>query len=96
MQTDAEYVDVIHSNGDSLIIGGLGAWEPIGRPPPTHQKEYIEFRTTLLKQHRWIQELQRDVVYLGPIEPSYISPNAGGRRSCRVSANEYSRTQEPK
>jgi len=31
MQTDAEYVDVIHSNGDSLIIGGLGAWEPIGR-----------------------------------------------------------------
>jgi hypothetical protein len=31
LQTDADYVDVIHSNGDSLIIGGLGAWEPIGR-----------------------------------------------------------------
>ncbi|XP_040564250.1 pancreatic triacylglycerol lipase [Lepeophtheirus salmonis] len=29
-KTDANYVDVIHSNGDSLIIGGLGAWEPIG------------------------------------------------------------------
>jgi len=29
-KTDADYVDVIHSNGDSLIIGGLGAWEPIG------------------------------------------------------------------
>ena len=30
-KSDADYVDVIHSNGDSLIIGGLGAWEPIGR-----------------------------------------------------------------
>ena len=30
-KTDADYVDVIHSNGDSLIIGGLGAWEPIGK-----------------------------------------------------------------
>ena len=29
-KTDANYVDVIHSNGESLIIGGLGAWEPIG------------------------------------------------------------------
>ena len=29
-KTDADFVDVIHSNGDSLIIGGLGAWEPIG------------------------------------------------------------------
>jgi len=29
-KSDADYVDVIHSNGDSLIIGGLGAWEPIG------------------------------------------------------------------
>ena len=30
-KTDADYVDVIHSNGDSLLIGGLGAWEPIGK-----------------------------------------------------------------
>lgn len=30
-KTDANYVDVIHSNGESLIIGGLGAWEPIGQ-----------------------------------------------------------------
>ena len=29
-KSDANYVDVIHSNGDSLIIGGLGSWEPIG------------------------------------------------------------------
>ncbi len=37
-----------------------------------------------------IRGLQRDVVYLGwPIEPSYISPNAGGE-GCGVSANEYS------
>ena len=29
-KTDAHYVDVIHSNGESLIVGGLGVWEPIG------------------------------------------------------------------
>ena len=29
-QGDAEYVDVIHSNGESLIVGGFGAWEPMG------------------------------------------------------------------
>ncbi len=37
-QTDALFVDVIHSNGDSLIMGGLGSWEPMGNrtpPPPT-------------------------------------------------------------
>jgi hypothetical protein len=28
--TDAIFVDVIHSNGDSLLMGGLGSWEPIG------------------------------------------------------------------
>ncbi len=34
---------------------------------------------------------QRDVVYLGrPIAPSDMSPNAGGGRSCGVSANKYS------
>ena len=29
-KTDANYVDVIHSNGESLIVGGFGTWEPIG------------------------------------------------------------------
>lgn len=29
-QSDANYVDVIHSNGESLIVGGFGTWEPIG------------------------------------------------------------------
>ena len=29
-KTDASYVDVIHSNGESLIVGGFGTWEPIG------------------------------------------------------------------
>ena len=29
-KTDADYVDVIHSNGDSLIVGGFGTWEPLG------------------------------------------------------------------
>ena len=29
-KSDAEYVDVIHSNGESLIVGGFGVWEPIG------------------------------------------------------------------
>ena len=28
--TDAKFVDVIHSNGENLILGGLGAWEPMG------------------------------------------------------------------
>ena len=27
---DALFVDVIHSNGDSLLMGGLGSWEPMG------------------------------------------------------------------
>ena len=29
-KNDADYVDVIHSNGESLIVGGFGTWEPIG------------------------------------------------------------------
>ena len=29
-KTDADFVDVIHSNGDSLVSGGLGTWEPLG------------------------------------------------------------------
>ena len=29
-ESDALFVDVIHSNGDSLIMGGLGSWEPMG------------------------------------------------------------------
>ncbi|CAG0880518.1 unnamed protein product [Cyprideis torosa] len=28
--SDASFVDVIHSNGESLILGGLGAYEPLG------------------------------------------------------------------
>ncbi|XP_050437348.1 uncharacterized protein LOC126843699 [Adelges cooleyi] len=28
--TDAKFVDVIHSNGENLILGGLGAWQPMG------------------------------------------------------------------
>ncbi|XP_014479688.1 PREDICTED: uncharacterized protein LOC106746986 [Dinoponera quadriceps] len=28
--TDANYVDVIHSNGEQLILGGLGSWQPMG------------------------------------------------------------------
>lgn len=28
--SDAVFVDVIHSNGDSLLMGGLGSWEAIG------------------------------------------------------------------
>ncbi|XP_065173787.1 uncharacterized protein [Atheta coriaria] len=29
-QTDATFVDVIHSNGENLILGGLGSWQPMG------------------------------------------------------------------
>ena len=29
-KSDAKYVDVIHSNGESLIVGGFGIGEPIG------------------------------------------------------------------
>lgn len=29
-QTDADFVDVIHSNGENLILGGLGSWQPMG------------------------------------------------------------------
>jgi len=28
--TDANFVDVIHSNGENLILGGLGTWQPLG------------------------------------------------------------------
>ena len=28
--TDAKFVDVIHSNGETLILGGLGSWQPMG------------------------------------------------------------------
>lgn len=28
--TDAQFVDVIHSNGENLILGGLGSWQPMG------------------------------------------------------------------
>ncbi|KAJ8668738.1 hypothetical protein QAD02_010401 [Eretmocerus hayati] len=28
--TDAHFVDVIHSNGEQLILGGLGSWQPMG------------------------------------------------------------------
>lgn len=28
--TDAQFVDVIHSNGENLILGGLGSWQPLG------------------------------------------------------------------
>ncbi|XP_055614938.1 uncharacterized protein LOC129761246 [Toxorhynchites rutilus septentrionalis] len=28
--TDAGFVDVIHSNGENLILGGLGSWQPMG------------------------------------------------------------------
>ena len=27
--TDADLVDVIHSNGEKIYMGGLGAWEPM-------------------------------------------------------------------
>ncbi|XP_058063375.1 pancreatic triacylglycerol lipase [Anopheles bellator] len=27
---DAQFVDVIHSNGENLILGGLGSWQPMG------------------------------------------------------------------
>ena len=29
-KTDAALVDVIHSNGDTTVVGGFGCWEPIG------------------------------------------------------------------
>lgn len=29
-ETDADFVDVIHSNGENLILGGLGSWQPMG------------------------------------------------------------------
>ncbi|XP_011495499.1 PREDICTED: uncharacterized protein LOC105360313 [Ceratosolen solmsi marchali] len=29
-KTDAHFVDVIHSNGEQLILGGLGSWQPMG------------------------------------------------------------------
>lgn len=29
-RTDAKFVDVIHSNGETLILGGLGAAQPLG------------------------------------------------------------------
>jgi pancreatic triacylglycerol lipase len=28
--TDAQFVDVIHSNGANLILGGLGSWQAMG------------------------------------------------------------------
>ncbi|XP_031625249.1 uncharacterized protein LOC116341952 isoform X2 [Contarinia nasturtii] len=28
--SDANFVDVIHSNGENLILGGLGSWQPMG------------------------------------------------------------------
>uniref|UniRef100_A0A1B0DR18 Uncharacterized protein n=1 Tax=Phlebotomus papatasi TaxID=29031 RepID=A0A1B0DR18_PHLPP len=28
--SDATFVDVIHSNGENLILGGLGSWQPMG------------------------------------------------------------------
>jgi len=28
--SDAVFVDVIHSNGENLIYGGLGSWQPMG------------------------------------------------------------------
>lgn len=28
--SDAKFVDVIHSNGENLILGGLGSWQPMG------------------------------------------------------------------
>lgn len=28
--TDANLVDVIHSNGEKIYMGGLGAWAPMG------------------------------------------------------------------
>ena len=27
---DADLVDVIHSNGEKIYMGGLGAWDPMG------------------------------------------------------------------
>ena len=29
-ESDAQFVDVIHSNGEQLILGGLGSWQPMG------------------------------------------------------------------
>ncbi|XP_076278838.1 uncharacterized protein LOC143208345 [Lasioglossum baleicum] len=29
-ETDANFVDVIHSNGEQLLLGGLGSWQPMG------------------------------------------------------------------
>lgn len=29
-ETDAAFVDVIHSNGENLILGGLGSSQPMG------------------------------------------------------------------
>lgn len=28
--SDAKFVDVIHSNGENLFLGGLGSWQPMG------------------------------------------------------------------
>ncbi|XP_051172193.1 uncharacterized protein LOC127288642 [Leptopilina boulardi] len=29
-EQDAQFVDVIHSNGEQLLLGGLGSWQPMG------------------------------------------------------------------
>ncbi|XP_033335516.2 uncharacterized protein LOC117225844 [Megalopta genalis] len=29
-ESDANFVDVIHSNGEQLLLGGLGSWQPMG------------------------------------------------------------------
>lgn len=29
-ESDANFVDVIHSNGEQLFLGGLGSWHPMG------------------------------------------------------------------
>lgn len=35
------FADVIHSNGENLILGGLGSWQPMGHVGKWSEQSYI-------------------------------------------------------
>ncbi|KAK5644781.1 hypothetical protein RI129_006081 [Pyrocoelia pectoralis] len=67
-QTDAHFVDVIHSNGENLILGGLGSWQPLG---------HVDFYPNGGRMQKGCSN-----IFLGAVTDIIWSPSIEGRSLC--------------
>ncbi|KAF5273781.1 hypothetical protein FQA39_LY00896 [Lamprigera yunnana] len=67
-QSDAHFVDVIHSNGENLILGGLGSWQPLG---------HVDFYPNGGRMQKGCSN-----IFLGAVSDIIWSSNIEGRSLC--------------